>query len=383
MAPVITAVAEPRPDGERIVKAIIELNGAECDASAITVKDRTVTSCERDGDIITLCLSEDDEKATVIPRMKRPGPGGPGGPGGSGGPGGPPRGMAGKKRGPIEVTANIPGVGEITSTKKVEKVIDDFVQGQYKHFPYNLFTPQLKDGEKYPLVVFIPDASANGDDPLIALSQGIGGTIWAEPENQVKHPCYVLAINVPKGIFLTNDNSEAAPEFEEIKELIDQTIAENQIDTGRIYMTGQSQGGMSTFEMNIRYPDFLAASLCVSSQWDPVRVGKLVNNKWFLGLSSGGPKEYPGQTAIVEEFIKNGAEVKRIDLNYRDGHDAVNAKINAEKGDAGIVWAVFDKETIWDDDNSNHSVMEHHARGWAVVYQYEAVRDWIFAQKKN
>jgi len=391
MTPIVTAVAEPRPDGERIVKAIIELNGTFVDAAQITVKDRTITGCEQDGDIITLCLSEDDEQANVLPKFKKPagGPGGPGGPKGPKGPGGPgkPKGngprIHPKNRRPIEVTADIPGVGEITSSKAVEKVIDRFTQGRYGAFEYNLFTPDLTPGEKYPLVVFIADASANGPDVLVTLSQGIGATVWAEEENQKKHPCYVLAIQIPIEIRLTDDNYNVVPEFDQIKELIDSIAEGNQVDRCRIYMTGQSQGCMATFEMNCRFPDLLAASMCVSGMWDPEKVGRLKNSRIYMGLSSGGLKEFPGMTAIADNLERNGASVARIDLNYRDGWDIINEKIRNESIDANIVLAPFDKETVWDDDSSNHADIEHHSRGWELTYQAEAARDWLFAWKKN
>ena len=62
MRPSVTAIAKPAPDGERIFQAVIELNGTECDINEIIVKDRTIISREKNGDTITLTLSDKDEK---------------------------------------------------------------------------------------------------------------------------------------------------------------------------------------------------------------------------------------------------------------------------------------------------------------------------------
>jgi len=135
--------------------------------------------------------------------------------------------------------------------------------------------------------------------------------------------------------------------------------------------------------MNCRYPDFLAASLCVSGQWDPVEVAKAAaHNNIFMGLSSFGPKEYPGMTAIIEEMKKAGANISRVDLNFRDGWEVNDAKVNAAIGDANIIFCVFDGETIWPDDGVEHRRMEHHNRGWELTYQLKSAKEWIFAKRK-
>ena len=58
---------------------------------------------------------------------------------------------------------------------------------------YNLYTPKnLEPGRKYPLVMFIADASTAGKGVKAPLMQGYGGIIWATDEAQAKHPAFVL-----------------------------------------------------------------------------------------------------------------------------------------------------------------------------------------------
>ena len=59
--------------------------------------------------------------------------------------------------------------------------------------PYRLFEPERKNGEVYPMVLFLHDSGGTGSDNLSQFSDLIvPPTVWAFPENQTKHPCYVL-----------------------------------------------------------------------------------------------------------------------------------------------------------------------------------------------
>lgn len=376
----VTAVAEPRPDGAKITKAVIVFHGTLPEVSSIEVKDRKVLNRIVDGNTITLVLDEQDQAAEVFPQApgfgKAPGsqPGGPG----QGKPGIPSRFVQ-----PVKVIVEIPNVGVFESTGEDLGVMGKFVQGKQGKIYYNLYTPEnIEPGKQYPIVMFIPDASVNGDNPLAALAQGIGATIWAMPEEQAKRPCFVLAIQVPKEVHLTGGNAQLAPEIHTIKDILDRVIAENPIDPNRVYTTGQSQGCMASCGLNLMYPDFFAASLLVAGQWDDPKMGTLVNHKFFIGVSSGGPREYPGMNRITSDLAANGAKVKRIDLNYRDGFGAIDCKVRAEQGDANIVYCVFDKDTIFPDDGKERVQIMHHNRGWELTYQMESAREWIFAQSK-
>ena len=264
-----------------------------------------------------------------------------------------------------------------------EPVIDQFVRGIYRPLSYDLFVPQKKEGEKYPLLIFIPDAGANGSDPKAALAQGIGATIWATPEEQAKHPCYVLAIQIPTSIHLTYDDYHCAPELSVVEELIEKMIAENDVDTDRIYVTGQSQGCMTFCELNWKYPEKFAASMLVAAHWDVEKMSSLTKGKFFFTLSSGGLKEYPNFNAITSGLEEKGIKVNRIHLNFRDGWEVNNARVAAAApSDAQVVYAVFDQETAFPDDGMFRTQMRHHNRGWELGYQLEAARDWLFAQHK-
>ncbi len=400
VAPVVTVIAEPDAEGQRINRAIIKFADTVPDPENITVINRTITARSVEGNTVTLELSRDDPDAYVIPpfEYKAGGPNGqsddnfhdgdkpPGREKGtSRGPHGP---KAGRKRRPIHIDVTIPGYNKpIPSTTVIQPVIDDFAQYEYKGIPYNLFTPvDCNPDKQYPLVIFIPDAGPNGDDPLLALAQGIGGVCWAYPEEQKKHPCYVLAIQIPANIHLTNDGYTTAPEFSDIWDLINKIVCEKNVDRDRIYATGQSQGCMAFCEMNLQHPDFFAASMLLSGHWDINRMSALTNSHFLFGLSEGGKGEYPCFNAITDNYMEAGVDLAKVRLNFRDGWEINEAKVRAAIGNPEtrqMVYIIFDKATSFPDDGKERMEILYHQRGWELTYQLEAARDWLFSQHKN
>ncbi len=420
--PVITVIADPDPEGQVMDRVMIEFDGEVPDVEDISVVNRTVTGRSVDGNVVTLELSPDDKEASVIPRMdfkpggwkhdqndagpdahkgpeghggaddhKGPddhgGPDdhkGPGGPGGHKGPRGP---MGGKTRRAIKVEVMIPGYeAPIASQKACQPVIDDFTQYEYKKIPYNLFRPaDVKPGEKYPLMIFIPDAGQNGDDPFICLAQGTGAVCWAMPEEQAKHPSYVLGIQIPTGVELTADNYTVSPEFDTVWEIINKVVDEEQVDRDRIYCTGQSQGCMAFCEMNLRHPDFFAASMLVSGHWDIDRMSTLTDSRFLFALSEGGQGEFPCFNAITDNFVEQGVDLAKVRLNYREGWEVNERKVREAIGDPEkrqMVYIIFDKDTAFPDDGKERPGIMHHQRGWELSYQLESARDWVYAQHK-
>jgi len=407
----VTAVAEVFPDGQKITAAIVEfdrdIDNEKLSPALFSVKDRTVTKIYanteparaaqgKNGKYVIIELSLEDAEAQILPKPSGPRPGGPGGPGGHNGqfPKIPLR-----VRKPLTLSIkqldNIAAADgtvlpackdEIASNKAFQPIVDDFRQYEYRGIPYNLFVPKDYDEKKlYPLVMFLADASANSDDPFLTLVQGTGGVIWATPEEQAKHPCFVLAPQIPYGIPLISDDFTASPELETIKELLDEVVSRYSINKNRIYTTGQSQGCMASCELNVRYPDYFAASLLVSGQWNPeTMAAKLTKKNLFIALSEGGPREFPGMNAVTAALEAAGAMVARAHLNARKSKKELNAEVKELIATgANILYAIYDAKTALPDDGKDYPQMAHHSRGWEITYGIEAVRDWLLSQVKT
>ena len=136
-----------------------------------------------------------------------------------------------------------------------------------KTMSYNLLVPEgAEAGHKLPLVLFMADASTVGKDVAAPLTQGYGALEFASDRDQKEHPAFVLVPQYTE--WAVQDDWSTTDEVEMTIRLLQTVCKEYNIDTNRLYTTGQSMGGMMSFYFNITHPDLFAASLFISSQWD-------------------------------------------------------------------------------------------------------------------
>ena len=155
-----------------------------------------------------------------------------------------------------------------------------------KEMQYNLYTPKnLEPGRKYPLVMFIADASTAGKGVKAPLMQGYGGIIWATDEAQAKHPAFVLVPSYTETA--VNDQWQTSDEVGMTLRLVKSLMTQKPIDPNRVYTTGQSMGGMISFYLNSIEPNFFAASMFVGSQWDINVLKPLAQAKFIYTVSAG------------------------------------------------------------------------------------------------
>ena len=131
---------------------------------------------------------------------------------------------------------------------------------------YRLFIPRSYDAStKYPLVLFHHGAGGSGNDNRRQF-EGPLPREWAEPDNQAKHPCFIVAPQIPGRE--SRDGDERRPRTEVMKthiqtihEILDSLEKEFSIDTSREYVTGLSMGGECTWMSIIERPDRFAAAV--------------------------------------------------------------------------------------------------------------------------
>jgi predicted peptidase len=403
----VTAIAEMLNDGQYVTAAAIEYSDMVANEKLcidmFSIIDRTITKVYandhadrakqgKDGLYVIIELSTRDKEARLIPtatphsgpKPERPRPEGER-----------PKMPAMVRKDPRVVVKQTKDIqttsGEIItasdvaifSDKTYQPVVEEFQQFMFKYLPYNLYIPKNYDNNKlYPLVLFIQDASPNGDDPLLTLAQGNGAVVWAMPEDQAKHECFVLAPQIPRHIRLTKDDFTVAPEFEILKELLDDIVDRYSIDKDRIYTTGQSQGCMASCELNVRYPDIFAASMLVAGQWNPETMAKkLAHHKMWILVSEGDAKAFPGMNAVTEALEKAGAKVGRY---WWDGKSS--AEEAAKAVEAALTEECNIRYTVFQDSSVVPSWKEHsdnHMSTWPVAYAIKGVRDWLLAQTKG
>lgn len=264
-------------------------------------------------------------------------------------------------------------------------IVDDFQQLRFtdpitaKVLEYNLFVPRNYNRFKsYPLLNFMHDAG--GGSPTIhewTLIQSDSAIVWATPEAQAKHECFVLAPQYEHQV--VNDYDEYTEDLDITIRLIEALSREYSIDTNRLYTTGQSGGCMMSIAMNIKYDDFFAGMMLVAGQWGADKVAPLVNDNIWIIVSEGDAKAYPGMNAITKALEKHGAKISTAvwDAQSSPAEFTKLAEQMMAEG-ANVNYTVFKKGTIPGDDNGGGA----HMNSFGYAYSVEAVRDWLFMQKK-
>ena len=245
---------------------------------------------------------------------------------------------------------------------------------------YQLFIPAGYDtNENYPLIQFIPDSSVVGKGAEAVLTQGWGGLIWASEKEQSKHPCFVV---VP--VFtdtVVDDNFNHSEQIEAAVHFIQYLLQAYSIDQNRLYTTGQSMGGMTSFYLNIAYPDFFAASLFVGSQWDNSKLNILENKPFFYIVSAGDPKASAGQSELLSVFDADGAVYAHEEWGAQDPADEQNAAVAAMLSEGHSAnFVTFTAGTTLSEGASSPAGAGEHMTSFDYAYKIEAVRDWLFKQ---
>lgn len=274
-----------------------------------------------------------------------------------------------------------------TPDAALQKVIDETVPDFSQHMfidmkndtlQYNLFVPKgMKEGEKYPLVLFMADASTPGPNPLIPLTQGYGGLVWADPSFQAENPCFVI---VPQYSYITVDNQwQTMPEVDQTIKLVKDIVKKYPVDENRLYTTGQSMGGMMSLYFNIKYPDLFSASMFVSCQWDVEKMDGFKNKK-FVYVTAGDDKEATGgadklKALLTREHASFGEATWSARLPHEEQDSLATALL--AKGYARN-FITFEGNTVLPKDGKG---MVHMA-SFDFAYRLRPVCEWLLQQSK-
>jgi predicted peptidase len=172
-----------------------------------------------------------------------------------------------------------------------QEIASKFLSFTYNDMPYRLYVPENYDPtQSYPLVLFLHGGGERGTDNEKQILANDGAVIWAAPENQAKHPAFVLAPqarNVHDGGFgITRDTNniislnrvfQFSQDLGTAYDILQKVRSEYNIDSNRLYSTGLSQGGFGTFNLNIKYPELFAAMVPIAGGGDPALASALVN----------------------------------------------------------------------------------------------------------
>jgi predicted peptidase len=207
--------------------------------------------------------------------------------------------------------------------------------------------PQASQDDKLPLLFFLHGAGRRGDDTIGPMDLAVE---FLKPEAQAKYPCFILTPQCRKGTMWTEMNptrtnletsEEPTPELAGALAILDQVLAEQPVDTSRIYITGQSMGGFGTWDALVRRPDLFAAAVPICGGGDPAKAAAFKHVPVWAWHGSNDKAVPPENTrAIIEALREAGGDPKYSEINA--GHGS-----------------------------------------WEPAYSSSELMDWLFAQKKK
>lgn len=264
------------------------------------------------------------------------------------------------------------------------ETVDKFIQQEYKDsqtgnsMSYNLFIPEGYDkNKKYPLVLFIADASTAKKDVKVPLTQGYGGVIWASANDQAKNPCFVLVPQYSKTA--VNDNFETSDEVEMTIRLLNSITGQYNIDKDRLYTTGQSMGGMMSMYFNIAHPDLFAASIFVGCQWDTSKMQNFAKDNFFYIVAAGDEKAPKGMAALKTVLENEGAKIATAEWSAKlpQAEQETEVQKLLDKGEH-INFVTFTLGSVLPESGKGNE----HMNSFDYAYKLDGVRNWLFEQKK-
>lgn len=242
---------------------------------------------------------------------------------------------------------------------------------------YSLYIPDNYDeNTEYPLVMYIPDSTCVGKTAEEIVEQYYGANVWVTDEDQEKHGCFVFVPAFTEVV--VDDNFTVSEQVDVVVRLLNQLIEDYSIDTDRLYTTGQSMGCMVSLYLNSLYPDFFAASLYVSGQWDISTLGNLENQKFFYIVAGGDEKASAGQDSVMEMFDDDQVPYSYAEWNAQNDSDTQNSdagELISQNLNANMIR--FETGSVLTDASG-----KEHMESFNYAYDISVVRDWVFEQSR-
>jgi predicted peptidase len=195
---------------------------------------------------------------------------------------------------------------------------------------YRLLKPlDGNSSQRYPLVIFLHGAGERGDDNVSQLKHAMAE--FCKPERRRSYPCYVLAPQCPKEERWADiDWTKKAVEFPNrasdslqlVFEVVDNLLADVNVDRDRIYITGLSMGGYGSWDAMARRPDFFAAAMPICGGGDPATAARIKHIP--IACFHGGADEVviPEKSRAIVEAIKAAGGAPLYTEYPGVGHDS-------------------------------------------------------------
>lgn len=259
-------------------------------------------------------------------------------------------------------------------------------------YRYRLVEPpaeRIADGATVPLVVFLHGAGERGDDNRAQLVHFAGRT--ASGEFQRKAPCFVLAMQCPKGETWASLDLRAFREKGEfpkhaaeptramraVMQAVDEVLATKPVDRARVYLTGLSMGGFGSFDLAARRPDLFAAVVPICGGGDPTTAATVAGIPFFI-VHGGDDPVVPVELSRAMRDAISEAAAARAGAEREQARGTPDDPKPMPKRPANPPLNPPANPMYREYDKVGHD-------SWTPAYRFgeDGVLDWLFAQRKE
>ena len=237
------------------------------------------------------------------------------------------------------------------SMSQAQDVVDGFAARAFvgangMRMAYRMFVPDAQQRVRpLPIVIYLHGSGGVGTDNLRQISGGnTNGThVWIAPQAQARHPAFVVVPQLPNGNRWDARGADGIATYASLViELLGSLSREFALDLDRVYLIGQSMGGMGTWDLITKRPELFAAAVPLCGEGTPSRAQAARNVPiWVFHGAKDELVPVAGSRAMVAALRAVGSAVKYTE--YPDvGHDV-----------------------------------------WTVAYAERSLADWLFAQKRS
>ncbi len=188
---------------------------------------------------------------------------------------------------------------------------------------YRLLKPkEVKENQRYPLVIFLHGSGERGNDNIITLNYIT--PLFLEEKNRNEFPCFLMVPQCPASEKWTYPDwyQEPREPIRTVVKLIDSLSVLPFIDNTRIYITGLSMGGYGTWYLLTRFPNKFAAAIPICGGGDPHQVDNFKHVPIWAFHGAKDDVVQPDQSRkMVKALKKSGGNPKYTEYK-KAGHDS-------------------------------------------------------------
>ncbi len=235
-----------------------------------------------------------------------------------------------------------------SDTAKLPKGFQELTSKGDISFDYTLYSPE--EGKELPVVVYF-----HGFGETYSVMDTKVVTTLTGDESQALHPCFILSPCIEDDVYLAQTDRDKL--YSAVKNIVDQMASKGSIDPNRIYVCGNSFGGLATVEFTEKYAKDVAAAIvmcpALSYSQDSTRNLELMKDvpTWFAHATNDNVIPVTISKSAVETLERMGAKDVRLT-------------------------ELTDKEML-----SVGALTGYHQADYAVM-AYPEFSDWLFNQSK-